>query len=664
MLKQRYLFLFQNYFIMPPSKKSKVWKYYEKIDDKTATCKLCQKTIRTAGNTTNLMGHIKNVHKAIALDFKKTNDMQMTLDNLAITSTPTKDKEPVIDCNKANIPNPQPLTSNDTPTPHSAQTMDTDCEAELALQPAKVQQSIKHSFQEIFSYTSVTGEKARKINNALLYMICKDNQPFSVVENDGFKNLLKVIVPHYKLPSRHTVTRWLDDKYEALSTLMKSKLSSVEHLTLTSDIWSDMQMRSFLGVTAHLGLGTALESVTLGVYQLDERHTSEYIAQMLLKTCNDWGFDTEKVSAVVTDNAVNMVKAVDLAFGKKKHIPCFAHTLNLVAQTIIKVPELENLLSKIKAIVTFFKHSCVASDDLRKSVNADTKLIQDVPTRWNSTYYMIQRFLELKNVVSDILICHKAAPPMLTGAELNIASSLLNILRPLEAATKEISADKYCTSSKVIPLVHCMLSKLKSQTHAIDEPLVMEVHKLILKEINKRMGAIEHVSSLAIATLLDPRFKKLHFEDPIACANAIQKIKDMMKSDVAEEKQTESDSDNSDKTSEEFSLWSDHHTLVRQNWKLNKTEESVLDELSVYLRTPVGRLNENPLEIWSDYKQEFSTLYKIAYKYLTLVASSVPSERLFSKASQVLNQQRNRIQGKRVNKIIFLQSLEKKYWTF
>lgn len=63
---------------------------------------------------------------------------------------------------------------------------------------------------------------------------------------------------------------------------------------------------------------------------------------------------------------------------------------------------------------------------------------------------MIARFLDLRNAVSEILIRHKTAQPMLTG------------MRPLEAATKEISGDKYCSSSKVIPLVHCMISKLKN----------------------------------------------------------------------------------------------------------------------------------------------------------------------------------------------------------
>lgn len=39
------------------------------------------------------------------------------------------------------------------------------------------------------------------------------------------------------------------------------------------------------------------------------RHTSEYIASMLLNTCKKWGIKSDRVTTVVTDNAVNMVNA-------------------------------------------------------------------------------------------------------------------------------------------------------------------------------------------------------------------------------------------------------------------------------------------------------------------------------------------------------------------
>ena len=47
--------------------------------------------------------------------------------------------------------------------------------------------------------------------------------------------------------------------------------------------------------------------------------------------CNEWSISNEKIAKVVSDDAANTTKAIDLSFGKKRHINCFAHQLNLVA---------------------------------------------------------------------------------------------------------------------------------------------------------------------------------------------------------------------------------------------------------------------------------------------------------------------------------------------
>lgn len=43
-----------------------MWKFYNKIagHSNSGKCSLCQKIIKSSGNTTNLIGHIKNIHKA------------------------------------------------------------------------------------------------------------------------------------------------------------------------------------------------------------------------------------------------------------------------------------------------------------------------------------------------------------------------------------------------------------------------------------------------------------------------------------------------------------------------------------------------------------------------------------------------------------------------
>ncbi|XP_072939812.1 E3 SUMO-protein ligase ZBED1-like [Epargyreus clarus] len=410
-------------FTMAPPKKSHVWKFFTKIEgnEKLVKCKICQKTLKSCGNTSNLLCHAKNIHKAAYLEINKENSQVLSNVDLLNIHTESDTKTNKADTEPA-VPSADPMPSTSTA---ASKYIHVD---NPVSRPLKRQKSIHESFENISAY-SESGNKTLKVNNALIYMICKDNQPFTIVENDGFRNLMKVTAPHYKLPSKTTLTRWVDDKYEALSAMFKNKLKSVENITLTTDMWTEtMSMRSFLGITGHFGICTDFFSITLGVYQSFDRNTSDHIAEMLLNSCAEWNIALDKVSAVVTDNAASMIKAVNLSFGKK-HIPCFAHTLNLVALNAIQhCPELQHLISKVKNIVTWFKQSNTASNELRNATEKETKLIQEVATRWNSTYYMIERFLELRTVINDIIFRHKTAPSMLNASELSVLSSVLLVL--------------------------------------------------------------------------------------------------------------------------------------------------------------------------------------------------------------------------------------------
>ena len=65
-----------------------------------------------------------------------------------------------------------------------------------------------------------------------------------------------------------------------------------------------------------------------------------------------------------------------------------------------------------------------------------------------------------------------------------------------------------------------------------------------------------------MATLLDPRFKNLHFKDSAACANAIKKLKEM----VSNNKMSLSSSSEEEETNESlqsFNLWEYHQGLAQ-----------------------------------------------------------------------------------------------------
>lgn len=109
-------------------------------------------------------------------------------------------------------------------------------------------------------------------------MIAKDDLLFAKVEKEGFKTFMRIVAPLYKIPSRKKITSLVEEKYEFLSGMIKTQFSNIKNLCLTTDIWTDtLNTKSFLGLTAHFILKETYKSVTIGVTELNDRHTSENI---------------------------------------------------------------------------------------------------------------------------------------------------------------------------------------------------------------------------------------------------------------------------------------------------------------------------------------------------------------------------------------------------
>ncbi|CAI6358261.1 unnamed protein product [Macrosiphum euphorbiae] len=88
----------------------------------------------------------------------------------------------------------------------------------------------------------------------------------------------------------------------------------------------------------------------------------------------------------------------------------------------------------------------------------------------------------------------------------------------------------------VIPMIYIMVKNI-SQFKPTQE-LGIQLKKEILFHCEKRFGSVESVALLSIATVLDPRFKKIYFKDPLALSKTLKYISDEIK-----QNQDQSDSD-------------------------------------------------------------------------------------------------------------------------
>jgi len=146
----------------------------------------------------------------------------------------------------------------------------------------------------------------------------------SIVENPHFGHFMSVVDKRYAPICRATVTKHLKEKTEKREKSLKDDLSKAGTVNITLDIWSDRQMRGYLGMTAHfvrfppktdMSSTPVLESVLLHMKRFKGTHSGQNIANAFDAAIEKFGI-MDRLDHVITDNAANMHKAFTIRFAR------------------------------------------------------------------------------------------------------------------------------------------------------------------------------------------------------------------------------------------------------------------------------------------------------------------------------------------------------------
>lgn len=457
----------------------------------------------------------------------------------------------------------------------------------------------------------------------------------------------------------------MDAKYDTLSSKVKSELQTVQNISLTTDGWTETKCnQSYLGLTVHFYRRTEMVAINIGCFPLDESHTSEYLGNQISSLCDEWHILRSSLNIAVADNANNIVKAIVDTFGKDIHIPCFAHSIQLVAQAAVDdTPLLRDIIDKIKQIVTFFKQSHKAGDELRriqmeagKTEGTVLKLKQQVDTRWNSTYLMIERFILLAPTISLILFNLRGSPTMLMKNEMDMLGEIVTLLKPIDQVTTDLCSNEV-TCSKIIPMVNCLNAAFEKNEPNSEIEIVLQMN-LRNKMRTRFHDLIRKYPLLVKATMLDPRFKKIHFNNALSVADTIKVLAREMSAGQSETSSSTLRNNLSSRQEREDCFWEDHDKRAVQHAPQCDNQDNMLTELRNYLNQSVLPRTTNPLKYWEEAQYSFPNVHRIALKYLSIPATSVSSERLFSKAALIDTDRKSRLNPERLNKLVFLSSLK------
>ena len=83
------------------------------------------------------------------------------------------------------------------------------------------------------------------------------------------------------------------------------------------------------------------------------------------------------------------------------------------------------------------------------------------------------------------------------------------------------------------------------------------------------------------------------------------------------------------------------------------------DELQSYankkaIAMNVGNRMNNPLEWWKNREERYPRLAKLARRFLAVIATSVPCERIFSQSGWLLNKRRTLLSDERISDLVFI----------
>ncbi|XP_069009758.1 E3 SUMO-protein ligase ZBED1-like [Embiotoca jacksoni] len=240
----------------------------------------------------------------------------------------------------------------------------------------------------------------------------------------------------------------------------------------------------------------------------------------------EWGI-ANKVTCMVTDGAPNMVACVREL--KLRHHISIAHTLNLIVKKALdQQPVLSGIRAKARKLVGFFRSSTTAKEKLTQVQlylgMANMKLMQEVETRWSSTYLMLQRLVEQREPVGAALAGLQHDIPFLTSEEFNIVGGSLSLLSPFYDATVELSAEENVSASKVVPLVKMLDHTLPEEITKPAPAAALEMGDQLIRQLREKLYTLQSMSIVSLATLLDPRFKAIGFFSQTKATEAIKRL--------------------------------------------------------------------------------------------------------------------------------------------
>lgn len=582
----------------------------------------------------------------------------------------------------------------------------------------------------------------RRICSEAVGVVVKDLRPLCFLDGPGIRNLLQmvfsegqkyppnVIVPvHSVVPSTSAVALELKWQLQDVKKKFVSILDDVVKFggAMSCDgVTLNVQDKQFYDLTLHyfsfgpIGVSwnqrVALRNLTVLLVEpqdgkkasdlrkmLDEKLTKEY-GISFSSLSNTFTFVTD--SAAVMPNIVNSSVSSNIAPLNEKWMGCLVHQLNTAMKACLSSVSTDPMLARIatdlkavKEIVRIFKQS-----QWNHSLSDGRKLIQEVETRFSTTFMVVKRFLssaeevfeviERQNSISavnakqNILVIRYAGYTSFPALE-----AIIDACEMIANCQKKLEGSLFPTIHWALPLLYKCKKKLKQIAYQ-DDYNVQRKNKLGSFMVNpseySKKLAIKMVKFLdekikihnlyVVGCLLHPLMRELQFipdysERKLLRSNGMALLKSMFESTggcSGREPHSQSfvpssAASNNGKDLSDISLTdiADSHFDVplQHESEVEKYFNSSLPILGLSLEMEENYMMDDffPIRFWKERQNTFPYLYRLACRVFATPVSSCTSERVFSTVKNIVTTDRSRLTSEALEDIVVLRSFHNSF---
>ncbi|XP_031498425.1 putative AC transposase [Nymphaea colorata] len=474
----------------------------------------------------------------------------------------------------------------------------------------------------------------------------------SAFEDAGLIDAFKFLSSSVKFWSKAKAQSVIVDAFKSMREDVRMFLRQVSSkISITLDFWASYEKVPYMSVTGSwIDENWCAQKVLLDVVHIPYPHGGLEIYHSLFKILEMFDINS-RILACTYDNNQNAIIAcrmlkdyLDDLKMPFTHIPCGAHTLNLIIEDGLR--SVKATISKVRECVIEMNASPEIAQDFCELASScqegSWKFPLDASVRWTGHYMMLDVAAKAHTAMDAVIMKNEKilGRNQMTSAEKMAVDRTQRYLEPFYKTTNNLCASKFPTIGLVLFFMDNVVEMIST---CRDSRYDQEWLKAAAVDMgNKALKYSSQVYNLYtyISAILDPRIKGELVPMDLNSERNLEAARNLFVMNYSSGHFTTISNGYGSQENEEAgnSVVSFAEEIARKRRRVSMS--SATDELTQYLSEPPVPMPTDILDWWKVNSTRYPRLAVMARDYLAIQPTSVPPENLFSTVGDTEDKQR------------------------